>query len=184
MAITPKLMTWQELADLPDDGLRHELVRGVLLTMAPPFFPHGRQANRLHLSLGPYVQSHGLGEAFASEFGYRLTSAPDTVRVPDVSFISNERLATAGDVRGYFPGSPDLVVEVISPNDRLTKVAEKVEWLEHGTQLVFVVNPFGRRVRVHRLGQPIQILGLNDVLDGEDVVPGWSRAVHDLFDQD
>ena len=77
------------------------------------------------------------------------------------------------------------MVEVISPNDRLTKVAEKVaEWLEHGTQLVFVVNPFGRRVGVHRPGQPTRTLGLNDMLDGEDVVPGWSLAVRDLFDQD
>jgi Uma2 family endonuclease len=75
------------------------------------------------------------------------------------------------------------VVEVISPNDRLTKVADKVtEWLEHGAKLVFVVNPRRKTVDVHRPGQQPRTLGVDDVLDGEDVVPGWSMAVRDLFD--
>ena len=183
MAITPRLMTADDLAELPDDGMRHELIRGELRTMAPPFFPRGRQANRMHLSLGPYVQECDLGEAFSSEIGYRLTTDPDTVRVPDVAFLSTERLATAGDVQGYFPGSPDLVVEVISLNDRYTEVDEKVvEWLEHGARLVFVVNPRRRVVVVHRPGQRPQTLTVDDALDGEDVVPGWSMAVRDLFE--
>jgi Uma2 family endonuclease len=185
MAITPKLMTWQELAELPDDGLRYELVRGVLLTMAPPFDDHGRLADRFGRSLDRYVDAHDLGEVRRAEIGCLLTSNPDTVRSPDVAFVSHELRATLGYGRGYFPGSPDLVVEVISPNDRLTKVAEKVaEWLEHGAKLVFVVNPRRRVVDVHRPGQGPQTLGMDDVLDGENVVPGWSMAVRDLFDQD
>jgi Uma2 family endonuclease len=183
MAITPKLMTWQELADLPDDGMHYELVRGVLLTMAPPFFPHGRAASRFGRSLDRHVEAHQLGEVHSTEIGYLLTTNPDTVRAPDVGFISREHLASSGDIRGYFPGSPDLVVEVISPNDRLTKVAEKVtEWLEYGAKLVFVVNPRRKTVDVHRPGQQPRTLGVDDVLDGEDVVPGWSMAVRDLFD--
>ena len=183
MTVNSKLMTADELALLPDDGLRHELVRGELRTMAPPFFPHGRQANRIHLSLGHHVEAHGLGEAFASEIGFRLTTDPDTVRAPDVAFLSREQLQAAGSVPGYFPGSPVLVVEVISPNDRYTEVDEKVaEWLEHGAQLVFVVNPRRRTVAVHRADGSVHILGPEDTLDGEDVVPGWSLAVRELFD--
>lgn len=183
MAITPKLMTWQELADLPDDGMRHELVRGVLLTMPPPKVPHGRVARRIGRSLDHHVDAQGLGEVYMNEVGYLLATGPDTVRAPDVAFWSAGRLAEMGDVTDYFPGSPDLVVEVLSPTNRLTAIAEKVaEWLEHGARLVFVVNPRRRVVIIHRPGQPPQTLGLNEMLGGEDVIPGWSMAVHDLFE--
>lgn len=182
MAITPKLMTWQELADLPDDGMRHELVRGELLTMAPPGFPHGRAANKFGRSLERFVEDHELGEVLRSEIGYLLTTEPDTVRAPGVAFVSTEHLAALGDITGYFPGSPDLVVEVISPNDRYIEVDVKVaEWLEHGARLVFVVNPRRSVVTVHRPGQRPETLRTNDTLSGDDVVPGWSMAVRDLF---
>jgi Uma2 family endonuclease len=182
MAITPKLMTWQEFAQLPDDGMRHELVRGVLLTMAPPFDDHGRLADRLGRSLDRHVDDLQLGEVRRAEFGCLLTTRPDTVRAPDLAFVSRDHPASRGDVRGYFPGAPDLVVEVISPNDRLTEVARKVaEWLEHGAKLVFVVNPRRETIDVHRLGRPMRTLGLDDVLDGEEVVPGWRLPVRELF---
>ncbi len=183
MTIESRLMTADELARLPRGRARHELVRGELRTMAPASFPHGNQANELHLSLGVYVRTHRLGKAYSSEIGFRLMSDPDTVRAPDVAFLSTETLAAAGDVQGYFPGSPDLVVEVISPNDLYTEVDEKVgEWLEHGARLVFVVNPRRKTVAVHRPGQPMHTLGLDDVLTAEDVVPGWTLPVRDLFD--
>jgi Uma2 family endonuclease len=184
MTVNAKLMTAEELLCLPDDGMRHELVRGELRTMAPPGFPHGRSATRFGRSLDRHVEANQLGEVHTSEIGFRLTSDPDTVRVPDVAFLSREQLQAAGAVPGYFPGAPALVVEVISPNDRYTEVDEKVaEWLEHGTQLVFVVNPRRRTVAVHRPGKPMHTLGMDDTLSGEDVVPGWSLAVRDLFDQ-
>lgn len=182
MAITPKLMTWQEFADLPDDGMRHELVRGVLLTMPPPKVSHGKIARRIGRSLDHHVDAQGLGEVYMTEIGYLLTTHPDTVRAPDVAFWSAERLAEMGDVTDYFPGSPDLVIEVVSTNDRLTRVATKVaEWMEHGARLVFVVHPRRKAVDVHRPGQPTRTYGMDDVLDGEDVVPGWSMPVRDLF---
>jgi Uma2 family endonuclease len=185
MAITPKLMTADELFDLPDDGMRHELVRGELRSMAPPGFPHGRSGSRFGSSLRRYVEDHDLGEVITVETGFRLTTNPDTVRCPDVGFISNEHLAALGDIPGYFPGAPDLVVEIVSPNDRYTELAEKVaEWMAHGARLVFVVDPRRKTVDVHRPGQPTRTLGMNDVLDGEDVVPGWSLAVRGLFDQE
>ena len=182
MAITPKLMTWQELAQLSDDGMRHELVRGVLLTMAPPFDEHGRLADRIGRSLDRYVDAHQLGEVKRAEVGYLLTASPDTVRSPDLAFVSNLLRERLGTFRGYFPGSPDLVVEVVSTNDRYGDVDKKAnEWLQHGAKLVFVVNPRRRSVGVHRPGQPTRILGVDDVLDGEDVVPGWRMPVRDLF---
>ena len=183
MAITPRLMTWQEFADLPDDGMRHELVRGVPQAMPQPKLPHSRLGRKIGRSLDRYVDANGLGEVYVGELGCLLTTHPDTVRSPDIGFLSAERVVETADVTDYLPGSPDLVVEVISPNDRLTRVAEKVaEWLAHGAKLVFVVNPRRRTVTVHRPGQPPWTLGVDDSLDGEDVVPGWSMSVRDLFD--
>ena len=182
MAITPKLMTANELLHLPDDGFHHELIRGELTTMAPPGFQHGRFSSRFDRRLGNYVEANGLGEV-TGEVGFRLADDPDTVRAPDVAFIRRDRLPTGDAARGYFHGAPDLAVEVISPNDLYTEVDDKVaEWLEHGTRLVFVVNPRRRTVAVHRPGQPVTILGIDDTLDGEDVVPGWSLPLRDLFD--
>jgi len=104
------------------------------------------------------------------------------VRAPDVAFVRRERVEAAGRVTGYWPGAPDLVVEVISPNDLYTEVDEKIaEWLEHGARLVFVVNPRRQTVAVHRPGQPTRTLAGEDLLAGEDVVPGWTLRVRELF---
>jgi Uma2 family endonuclease len=102
-----------------------------------------------------------------------------------VAFVRRERLPSADAAPGYFQGAPDLAVEIISPNDRYTDVDEKVaEWLGAGTRLVFVVNPRRRSVAVYRADGSVSVLGMDDTLDGEDVVPGWSLAIGDLFDQE
>lgn len=184
MSVEPKLMTADELLSLPNDGMRHELVRGELRTMPPGGWDHGDETSVFDGSLGPFVRLHRLGRVVTGDTGFRLTTDPDTVRAPDVAFVRRDRLPPGGSLRGYFPGAPDLAVEVISPNDLYTEVDEKVgEWLEHGALLVFVVNPRRRTVAVHRPGQPVRILTVDDTLDGEDVVPGWTLAVRELFDQ-
>jgi Uma2 family endonuclease len=100
-----------------------------------------------------------------------------------VAFVRRDRLPSGEAARRYFQGAPDLAVEVISPNDLYTEVDEKVgEWLAHGTRLVFVVNPRRQTVAVHRPGQPVRVLGIDDTLDGEDVVPGWTFPIRALFD--
>jgi Uma2 family endonuclease len=99
-----------------------------------------------------------------------------------VAFVTRERVEAAGRVTGYWQGAPDLVVEVISPNDLYTEVDEKIaEWLEHGVRLLFVVNPRRRTVAVHQPGQPVRVLTGDDVLDGADVVPGWTLPLRELF---
>ena len=184
MAVEQKLMTAEDLLRLPYDGLRHELVRGELRTMPPGGWGHGKHTSRVDWSLGPYVATHGLGEVATNETGFLLTTNPDTVRAPDVAFVRRERLDQADPERDYYPGPPDLAVEVISPNDLYADVDEKVaEWLEHGTRMVLVVNPRRKSVAVHRPGRDVRMLGVEDTLDGEDVVPGWSLAVRDLFER-
>ena len=185
MAIQKVLLTADDLWQLPDDGQRHELVRGELRTMPPTGLGHADHASEFDTSLRSYIKLHKLGRVFAGEPGFIISTDPDTVRAPDVAFMTHESLAATGVPTGYFRGVPDLAVEVISPNDRYTEVAEKIaEWLAHGVQLLFVVDPRRKTVDVHRPGQPPRILGVDDTLDGEDVVPGWTLAIRDLFDQD
>ncbi len=104
------------------------------------------------------------------------------MRAPDVAFVRRERVLAAGRVDAFWRGAPDLAVEVISPNDLYTEVEDKVaEWLEHGARMVVVVNPRRRTVAVHRPNRPLRVLAIDDTLDGEDVVPGWSLPLRTLF---
>jgi Uma2 family endonuclease len=168
-------MTADELLRLPDDGQRHELIAGELRTMAPSAGEHGWVGTNVSAPLAHYVRTHKPGLVLQAETGFLLTSDPDTVRAPDVAFIRRERALTLLHRQGYWPGAPDLAVEVLPPNDRYTEVATKVaEWLAHGASMVVVVNPRRRNVEVHRPGQAARTLTEADVLDGEDVVPGWS----------
>lgn len=184
MAITPKLMTADELIRLPRVRARHELIRGELRTYPLATAPEGLVTSNLNGSLGPHVCNSRLGKVVIGA-GFLLAVGPDTVRAPDVGFLSRARLTRVEDPTCYFPGPPDLAVEVVAPSDLYLDVEDKVaEWLEHGTQFVFVVNPFRRSVRVHRPNLQVHVLGMDDTLSSEDVVPGWTLAVRDLFDQD
>ena len=100
MAPTRTLMTADELLRLPDDGQRHELVAGELRTMSPSGGGHGRLAGRFTISLGQHVRAHHLGEVLAAETGFLLATDPDTVRAPDVAFVSSERAGPLVLVRG------------------------------------------------------------------------------------
>jgi Uma2 family endonuclease len=183
MVVVPGRMTADELLRLPDDGMRHELVRGELRTMPPGGDEHGSLSATLHGSLFPHVRAQNLGRTYIADTGFRLASDPDTVRAPDVAFVRRERVEATGPLTGFRDGAPDLVVEVISPTDLYTEVEEKVaEYLDHGARMVFVVNPRRRTVARHRPGEPVRTLTVDDVLDGEDVVPGWSLPVRELFE--
>ena len=182
MTTKTKLMTAEELFAMPDDGYRYELVRGELRKMAPASFFHGTSAMRIGAPLAIYVIENGLGEVCAAETGFRIGSNPDHVLAPDVAFVSRERLEDIGEIGSFFPGAPDLVVEVISPNDRFIQVTEKVrDWIEAGTRMVFVVNSRRRNVIVHRPEEEPITLTEEDTLDGGDVVPGWEMPVKDIF---
>ena len=174
-------MTAEELLAMPDDGYRYELVRGELRKMAPAGHVHGREGNRVNVSLSNHVYENDLGETYLAETGFVLARSPDHVRAPDVAFVRRERVEEVGDAEGYFPGAPNLAVEVISPNDRYTQVEEKVaDWLNHGALMVIVVNPRNRTVQVHT-SNGVTELTEADTLDGGDVVPGWSMPVADIF---
>lgn len=182
MTIVEHIATAADLERLPNDGFRYELVDGEVRKMTPASNEHGKIAMRVAWRLAQHVETHGLGSVYAAETGFRLASDPDTVRAPDVAFVSQARLDAVGTVAGYWPGAPDLAVEVVSPGDRYAEVAEKVAaWLAAGTQMVVVVEPPQRTVVVHRADGVTRTLREGDVLEGGAVVPGWRVPVAELF---
>ena len=182
MTTSAQVVTAEELERMPDDGFRYELVRGELRKMSPASEGHGRIAGALTVSLGHNVLANKIGVVYAAETGFRLSTDPDTVRAPDVAFVSRERREAAGPVEGFYPGAPDLAIEVVSPTDTYAEVEEKIaDWLGAGTRMVVVVNPRQRRVTVHRPPAQVTVLTAADTLDGGDVVPGWVLPVAQLF---
>ena len=182
MSTTTQLMTAEELLSMPDDGFRYELVEGELRRMSPAGHHHGRIGMVLALALGQYVRDKKIGSTYLAETGFKLKTNPDTVRAPDVSFIRQERVEQIGNTEGFWPGAPDLAVEVNSPKDTVNEVEEKVqEWLSAGTRLVWVVSPKLRVVTVYRSLTDIVTLTEKDTLNGGEVVPGFQFPVADLF---
>jgi len=182
MTTTQRLMTAEDLWNLPDDGKRSELVRGELRTMAPTGFEHGNIGVQIVLRLARYVEGKRLGTVVVGDTGFVLQKGPDTVLAPDAAFVRQERVNAVGMTKKFFPGAPDLAVEVVSPSDTLIEVEEKVnEWLSAGTRIVWVVNPKRRTVTVHKAGPQVQVLAEKDQLSGEDVVPGFACGVGELF---
>lgn len=182
MAVKAQEMTAEKLLRMPDDGFRYELIKGELRKMSPAGSEHGKLAVRITASLFQHVEANDLGVVYAAETGFKLSSNPDTVRAPDVAFVSRERVEKAGKVEGYWPGAPDLAVEVISPNDTYAEVEDKVlDWLDAGARMVIAVNPRKRTVAVYRSLTDIVILTENDTIDGVEIVPGWTMPVRDLF---
>jgi Uma2 family endonuclease len=171
--MTPKtLLSVEEFAALPDDGMKHELNEGELIVMPPPKPRHGDCQLSLGSAVREFVVSGGLGRVY-TESGYRLT--PHTVRGPDVSFLRTSRLQ---DPDEYFDGAPDLAVEIVSPGDDASDLREKIkQYLDAGTSVVWVVYPRSRQIEIHTPDKTIRRLGVEDMLEAPKLLPGFQLSV-------
>lgn len=177
-----KLMTAEELAALPDDGHVYELSRGKLICMSPSGSLPSIVAGKILFRLAGFVEQHRLGFYGTAEGGFRLARQPDTVRAPDVWFVRGERLPAEGIPTTFWPGAPDLAIEVLSPSDRFSAVLEKVrDYIDAGTRLVWVIDPEARSAGVFRPQGPVFFVDEDGTLDGEDVLPGFSLRLRDVL---
>lgn len=177
-----KPMTADQLLRIPNDGMRRELVAGELHEMTPAGGEHGHIAMELSLAIGFHVKKNALGSLFSAETGFILRRDPDTVRAPDIAFMSKDRAVLAVRERGYIQGAPDMAIEVISPSDAYTEVEAKAEdWLRAGCRMVVLVNPRNKSLKVYRSQSDVSVFGPTDVFDGGDVLPGFRLAVEQLF---
>ena len=179
--VSNKLMTADELLKLPKgDGRRFELIRGVLVEKMPTGDPHGESVVLFTMAVGNYARSNRHGVVRTGEPGYRLDSDPDTVRAPDVAWFAPGRLPRG--TRGYPEIAPDLAIEVKSPGNSWPEMAAKAQmWLCYGSQQTWVGDPETISVRIYRPNATPRVLGADDVLDGGDLLPGFSIPVRDLF---
>ena len=174
---TTLLYTIADLATL--DG-HYELDRGELVVVNPPMPLQGAVTVQLIVALNAWVTPRGLGRVYA-ETGYHLESDPDTLRGPDVSFVRAERVAGQSPA-AYYPGGPDICVEIVSPSDRAGKMWHKVgQYLDAGSALVWLIDPSHERATICRADGSVQVLGPEDDLDGEAVLPGFHHPLADLF---
>ena len=177
-----KLLTAADLLRLDGEGVRGELIRGVLCETMPAGIEHGAIVMRLGAALFNVVEPDQLGTLVASDSGVWLERDPDTVREPDIAFFPAGKMPLNARITGYAEVAPDLVVEVASPSDSRREVHDKAHmWLNHGVRLVWVVQPETRTVDVYQPNEPIATLGEQDAIDGLDVLPGFTCEVSAVF---
>ena len=177
-----KLLNAEDLLRLAAEGVRGELIRGVLCETMATGQRHGQIVMDLAFELNAFIRPRQLGMLVGSDSGVRLERDPDTVREPDIAFTSVERLPLGGAVSGYAEVIPDLVAEVASPSDSRREVHDKAHmWMNHGVRLVWVVQPETRTVDVYQANHAVTTLSDQDSLDGLDVLPGFSCDVSAVF---
>ncbi len=179
--MAPALMTADELfhSNIPDK--RTELVCGVLVVREPAGYNHGRVIAQLTGRLWSHVERTAAGQLLGAETGFTLFRDPDTVRAPDIAFVHRDRLPDPAS-RGFGELAPDLVVEVLSPDDRPGETLAKVgDWLRAGTRLVWVIDPERRVTRVYRAdGSETSVTEAGE-LSGEEVLPGFACLLSSLL---
>ncbi len=186
MAVTDlgaRLLTADDLLRLSGEGVRGELIRGVLCETMPTGREHGQIVVSLVSELRAFVKPRRLGILTASDSGVWLERDPDTVREPDIAFFAAETSPLDERVTGYAEVAPDLVVEIASPGDSRRELNDKARmWLSFGVELVWLVHPDQRAVDVHRAGQTVVTLNDGQTLDGQHVLPGFTCKVRAFFD--
>lgn len=182
LAASGELMTAADLLEVSDDGQRYELIDGGVRGRSPAGNKHGKIAMALGFRLAAFAQEKKLGAVYAAETGFLIRQNPDTVRAPDVAFITQARIDEVGPVDGYWPGAPDIVAEVVSPNDRFSETEQKaLDWLKSGSKIVWVVDPAQAHVTEYLGVSRIRVLSSEETLTAAELLPGWEVKIAELF---
>ena len=182
MSVTTHPLTAEAMFAMSSTLGRAELLEGELIRTSPAGFEHGSITLKLAWPLARYVEEHQLGIVCAAKTGFLLERSPDTVRAPDLAFVTQARVDQMGVVKGYWPGCPDLVAEVVSPSDTYSEVqAKALAWIDAGCKVVWIVDPKQKHVTEFRSETKIRVFTMKDRLAASDVFGDWSIAVGKLF---
>jgi Uma2 family endonuclease len=177
--ISGQRMSLDEFLRLPHDGQKYELLGGQLI-MTPAGLEHEDIGMKLTRAVLRYLDSKPLGRLYGSSAGYRLPN--DTVLSPDLSFVRTEQLPGGRSPIGFGEFAPDLAVEIVSPGDQALDIEDKVQlYLQHGTRRVWVINPRRRIATVYAPDGTARVLQSDQLLDGEDVLPGFTCPLSDIL---
>jgi Uma2 family endonuclease len=178
-----KVWTEAELQSLPEDGYIHEVVDGELIMSPKNDFFHGDISSELLMAMRSFVRANGLGAVLDSSTGFWMKNR--NCRAPDVSFVSRARLRELGfkrSTRRFFPGAPDLAVEVLSPNNTRAQIDARLkDFFESGTQIAWVIDPDQQCVEVCHSLTRRALVGSGGFLDGEHLLSGFRYPIADLF---
>ncbi|MBI5758655.1 MAG: Uma2 family endonuclease [Planctomycetales bacterium] len=181
--VAQHLMTAEEFWLSPENRKHSSLIRGEVVESMPPGAKHGTVAIRLATRLGRWAESSGR-RCVGAESGFILGRDPDIVRGPDLFYVRVERIAKSGIPEAFWNIAPDLAVEVVSPSESAAEVHEKVsDFLAAGTPRVWVVYPRSQEVVVYRSDRSARTCSANDVLEDQEILPGFSCRVAELFDE-
>ena len=178
------LLTGEDLLSMTD--VEHtELIEGRLIQMSPTGFPHGIVEITIGSLLKAFVHPRKLGIVFGGEVGIYTKRNPDSIRAADVAFISRARYAQLRASKGFLDVAPELVVEVLSPDDRWDMTMQKLsEYFAVGVQSVWVVAPLLQEIYVYHSLTDAQRFTMDDTLSDEAVLPGFTASVEDIFELD
>jgi Uma2 family endonuclease len=177
----PKLLSADEFFEQYGAG-GYELIDGIVTEVSMPGFKHGKVALKLSRVVGDFVEAHDLGHAAGNDTLFQLRRGPDTLRGPDVLFVSYAKQPADDVPDGPLKVIPELVFEVRSPSDPWTEVLEKVlDYLKAGVAVVVVLDPKTSTASVFRPNDLQDIFAADQTLTIPDVLPGFAVAVGMLF---
>ncbi len=180
--VATRTITIEDFERMGSDADGFELVDGVLRERGIMGGRHGEFGSEIHGHLFVFNITAALGRLYSSDTGFIVDPESQAVLRPDVAFVRTDRLPPIEERIGYMPIGPDLVVEVVSPNDRFLEVAEKIErYRQAGVPLIWLVQPSPRAVIVYAAGQDPHTIGEDGELDGGDILPGFRLPVRDIF---
>ena len=178
-----RLWTADECLHAPDDVRLTERVRGRIVELHRPSTAHGYYCSRVSFVLMQFVEQHGLGRVVSNDSGVVTQRDPETVRGPDVAFYSYHRVPRGPLPDGYWPASPELAIEIRSPEDRWKDVLQKTsEYLNANVLTVAVIDPVPQLVHLFSADRAATILNASEKLTFPDLLPGFEVVVSRLFE--
>jgi Uma2 family endonuclease len=178
------LLTAEQFAKLPACERSQELVAGQVVNMPSPLTPHGLVIFNIAFLLKNYLKQHDIGRAWGAESGLVTARGPDSVRGMDAAFCSYARWPKGESQKGYAQIAPELVIEVLSPDDRWPRVLKKItEYIDAGVLVVCTMDPELQTVQIHTDGSSSRVLRRDDEFILPEILPGFACPTSEFFDE-